>query len=206
VNSAIREAKSKTGQGGQRAHAPRPPPSLSKRSSSAAQALREGFGESPGARARTPAAQGISENPVPKPTVRPGTGSSWEVSDVRAVLCNPVNAGLGPFKHAVPEDLWLKAAEKQVAEYGAEQYLVNVLFMLKESFKRVQGHPPRDVSLETDYIIATDVGPFPRLILDEQWVRASAAKLRDQGVTRFMRDQLRKMRETLLGTGLTLPE
>ena len=148
----------------------------------------------------------MSENPIPKPTVRPATGSSWEASDVRAVLCNPVNVGLGPFKQAVPEDLWLKAEEKQVAEYGAEQYLVNVLFMLKESFKRVQGHPPRDVSLETDNIIATGFGPFPCLISDEQWVRASAAKLRDQGVTPFMRDQLRKMRETLLGTGLALPE
>jgi hypothetical protein len=148
----------------------------------------------------------MSDNPLPKPTVQPWIGSSWEASDVRAVLCNPVNVGLGPFKQAVPEDLWLKAAEKQVAEYGAEQYLVNVLFMLKESFKRVQGHPPRDVSLETDNIIATGVGPFPCLISDEQWVRASTAKLREQGVTVFMRHQLRKMRETLLGTGLTLPE
>ena len=149
-------------------------------------------------------AKSMSENPIPKPTVRPATGSSWEAPDVRAVLCNPVNVGLGPFQQAVPEDLWLKAAEKQVAEYGAEQYLVNVLFMLKESFKRVQGHPPRDLSLETDNIIATGVGPFPCLISDEQWVRASAARLREQGVIPFMRDQLRKMRETLLGTGMTL--
>jgi hypothetical protein len=148
----------------------------------------------------------MSKNPLPKPTVRPRTGSSWEVSDVRAVLCNPVNVGLGPFKQAVPEDLWLNAADKQVAEQGAEQYLVNVLFMLKESFKPVQGHPPRDVSLETDNIIATGVGPFPGLISDEHWVRSSAAKLREQGVTVFMRDQLRKMREALLGTTLTLPE
>ena len=47
---------------------------------------------------------------------------------------------------------------------------------------------------------------FPCLISDEQWVRASAARLREQGVIPFMRDQLRKMRETLLGTGMTLPE
>ena len=39
-----------------------------------------------------------------------------------------------------------------------------------------------------------------------QWVRASAARLREQGVMPFMRDQFRKMRETLLGTGMTLPE
>ena len=58
----------------------------------------------------------MSDNPIPKPTVQPRTGSSWEASDVRAVLCNPVNVGLGPFKQAVPEVLWLKAAEKQVAE------------------------------------------------------------------------------------------
>ena len=81
----------------------------------------------------------MSENPIPKPTVRSATGSSWEASDVRAVLCNPVNVGLGPFKQIVPEDLWLKGAEKQVAEHGPEQFLVNVLFMLKDSFKRVQG-------------------------------------------------------------------
>jgi hypothetical protein len=148
----------------------------------------------------------MSENPIPKPTVQSRTGSSWAASDVRAVLCNPVNVGLGPFKQIVPEDLWLKGAEKQVAEHGAEQFLVNVLFMLKDSFKRVQGHPPRDVTLETDNIIATGVGPFPSLISDEQWVRAAAAKMRDHSVSPFMRDQLRKMRETLLGTGLKLPE
>jgi hypothetical protein len=98
--------------------------------------------------------------------------------------------GLGPFKQGVPEDVWLQAAEKQVAEDGAEQYLVNMLFTLKESFKQIKGHPSRDISIETDNAISTGVGPFPRLVPDEQWIRASAAKMREQGVTVFMREQL----------------
>ena len=83
-----------------------------------------------------------------------------------------------------------------------EQYLVNMLFMLKESLKELKIHPQRDVRIEADNPAATGVGPFPRLISDEQWIWASAAKMRQQGVTPFMGDVLRKLRDTLLGAGL----
>jgi hypothetical protein len=148
----------------------------------------------------------MSENPLPTPTVRAGRAAEWQESDVRAILCNPLYVGLGPFKQVVAEDMWLQAAEKQVAEEGAEQYLVNVLFMLKESLKKLQSHPQRDIGLEVDNAVATGVGPFPRLISDEQWIRASAAKMRQQGVTAFMRAQLRKLRDTLLGADLKTEE
>ena len=120
----------------------------------------------------------MSENLVPKPTVRPGTGSSWQASDVRAVLCNPVNVGLGPFKQAVPEDLWLKAAEKQVAEYGAEQYLVNVLFMLKESFKRGQGHPSRAATTSTKTPSDAPPRPCPRTVWAARLSEAPYGRMR----------------------------
>jgi len=148
----------------------------------------------------------MNEKPLPNPTVKSTGGSCWSTADIGGVLCNPVYTGIDPFPQIVPEDLWLKAAEKQVAEEGAEQYLVNVLFMLKASFQHVRGHPARDVSVEADNVVATGVGPFPKLISDEQWVRAAAEKLRIQGAGHFMRGVLQQMRATLRGADITLPE
>lgn len=148
----------------------------------------------------------MKNKPLPKPTVKSTGGSQWSAADIGGVLCNPVVTGLGPFPQVVPENIWLKAAEKQVAEEGAEQYLVNMVFMLKESFQHVRGHPGRDISVELDDVVATGVGPFPSLISDEQWVRAAADKMRTQGVINFMRGVLQKMRATLRGADITLPE
>ena len=148
----------------------------------------------------------MNDKPLPKPTVKTTGGSRWNPADVGGVLCNPVVTGLGPFPQVVPDNTWLKAAEKLVAEQGAEQYLVNMLFMLKESFRQVRGHPARDISIDADNVVATGVGPFPSLISDEQWVRAAAEKLRAQGASTFMRGVLQKMRDTLRGSDITLAE
>jgi hypothetical protein len=145
----------------------------------------------------------MSEKPLPEPTVRPPSGSQWETSDVRGALCNPAYVGIGPFKEIVPEDIWLRAAEKQIAAEGAEQFLVNMVFMLKASFVTVQDHPLRDVSIHADNIIATGVGPFPALISDEQWIRTAAVKLREQGAGPFLRVLLHDLRETLHGSSTT---
>lgn len=148
----------------------------------------------------------MNNKPLPKPTVKSTGGSQWSAAEIGGVLCNPVVTGLGPFPQVVSDNIWLSAAEKQVTEEGAEQYLVNMLFMLKESFQHVRGHPGRDISVELDDVVATGVGPFPGLISDEDWVRAAADKLRAQGTGNFMRGVLQKMRATLREAEITLPE
>ena len=53
------------------------------------------------------------------------------------ILCNPVLAGIPPFKAAVDEQAWIAAGVRMVGEVGLRQYLVNVLYQLKKSISGV---------------------------------------------------------------------
>ena len=43
--------------------------------------------------------------------------------------------GVGPYPGLVPEAAWVHAAARTIQEDGAEQFLVNMLQMLRESFE-----------------------------------------------------------------------
>jgi hypothetical protein len=50
------------------------------------------------------------------------------------MIANPVYAGLGPFPPLVDDEQWVRAAVKAIEEDGAEQFLVNLLFVLRATF------------------------------------------------------------------------
>ena len=50
------------------------------------------------------------------------------------ILCNPVYTGVEGFLQITEDDLWVRSAVKLVKEIGVEQFLVNMLFMLKKTF------------------------------------------------------------------------
>src|SRR6516165_3914821 len=79
-----------------------------------------------------------SESPLPAPNVvvaRSGTPPD-ELSPeaVRGILVNPIYAGVGPFPRLVQDDAWVRAGAKLIEEEGAEQFLVNLLHVLRECF------------------------------------------------------------------------
>ena len=79
-----------------------------------------------------------SEKPLPKPNaVRRLSGDEgpWNPEHVRGIICNPCYAGVGPYPGLVPEAAWVHAATRTIREDGAEQFLVNMLQMLRESFE-----------------------------------------------------------------------
>ena len=53
--------------------------------------------------------------------------------EVRSLIANPVYAGLGPFPQIVSDEQWVRAATKAIKEDGPEQFLVNLLHVLRES-------------------------------------------------------------------------
>jgi hypothetical protein len=53
---------------------------------------------------------------------------------IRGIICNPIYTGIGPFPETIPDVEWVAAAEKQIAADGTEQFLVNLLAMLRGSF------------------------------------------------------------------------
>lgn len=72
----------------------------------------------------------------PKPDIevpRSGEGDQLTPAKIRGVRCNPVYAGLGPFPSIVSDQAWVKSAIDMISEDGAEQFLVNMLYALRQS-------------------------------------------------------------------------
>ena len=56
---------------------------------------------------------------------------------VGGVLCNPVLAEIPPFEAAVDEQAWIAAGVRLAGKFGLRQYLINILYQLKESISGV---------------------------------------------------------------------
>src|SRR4051812_30740344 len=73
-------------------------------------------------------------NSLPKPNVevrKSGETSEWTEQQVRGLFCNPIYAGIGKFTAIQPEDQWISGAAKMIKEEGPEQFLVNLLSVLR---------------------------------------------------------------------------
>jgi len=77
-----------------------------------------------------------SREPLPSPNIvvaKSGT-PMHELSPeaVRGILVNPVYTGVGRFPRLVEDEAWVRACAKLIEEEGAEQFLVNLLYVLRE--------------------------------------------------------------------------
>lgn len=85
--------------------------------------------------------QRTTQGDVPLPDVAHpggrGWGQSWNEGMVGGVLCNPVYAGIPPFKAVVDDEMWIAAGVKLTEQVGLRQYLVNVLYELKKTLANV---------------------------------------------------------------------
>jgi hypothetical protein len=60
-------------------------------------------------------------------------------ADIRGMICNPVYAGLGPFPQMVSDEEWVAAAAMFIKKEGTEQFLVNLLHVLRQTFPQPSG-------------------------------------------------------------------
>jgi hypothetical protein len=78
-------------------------------------------------------------NPLPTPNVvvaRAGTPlRELSPEAVKGILVNPIYTGIGPFPRLVEDAVWVRACAKLIEEEGAEQFLVNLLHVLRECFQ-----------------------------------------------------------------------
>jgi hypothetical protein len=68
---------------------------------------------------------------VPKAGARPG---ELPPEAVKGILVNPIYAGVGPFPRLVEDAAWVRACAKLIEEEGPQQFLVNLLYVLRECF------------------------------------------------------------------------
>jgi hypothetical protein len=59
---------------------------------------------------------------------------------VKGILVNPIYTGVGPFPRLVEDAAWVRACAKLIEEEGPQQFLVNLLHVLRECFQ--EDSPP----------------------------------------------------------------
>lgn len=91
--------------------------------------------------------------PLPRPNVK-YVSNPGEMNEAaaRGMLSNPVYAGVPPYNRVVSDEAWVRAAVELIKEEGAEQFLVNLLYMLRVSM--VAAVPEEAIPQDYD-------GPWP---------------------------------------------
>jgi hypothetical protein len=51
---------------------------------------------------------------------------------------NPIYAGIGPYPALIDDKTWVRAARKMIDRDGAEQFLVNLLYLLRQDFENAK--------------------------------------------------------------------
>jgi hypothetical protein len=98
--------------------------------------------------------------PLPYRTVKYVVNSEeMNEAAARGMLSNPVYVGVPPYNRVVSDEAWIRAAVKLIEEDGPEQFLVNLLYMLRVSM--VDAVP--DEAIPHDYD-----GPWPE-DSDDEW-------------------------------------
>lgn len=83
---------------------------------------------------KTPGNKG--EKPLPKVNVEFATSEDaggMTAEKMRSLICNPIYAGVGPFPALIDDEMWVRAAAQMIAKEGPEQFLVNMLYVLRQS-------------------------------------------------------------------------
>ena len=80
---------------------------------------------------------GRKKRPMPPPNISvrmSGTETDWTEEEIKGIICNPIYAGVGPFPACVSDEVWVRSAATLIANEGAEQFLVNLLQVLRSCF------------------------------------------------------------------------
>ncbi len=72
--------------------------------------------------------------PTPNAAFRAsGQTGEFTSAEIRGMVSNPVYAGMGPYPALVTDEQWVAAAATAIKKEGAEQFLVNLLYMLRQT-------------------------------------------------------------------------
>ena len=103
---------------------------------------------------------------LPRRTVKYVTDpNQMTEAEIRGVVCNPVYTGIPPYPRMVTDEVWIKTAMQMIQEEGVEQFLVNMLYMLRNSM----------VDIVPDEAIPADYdGPRPGEETDDELISADS--------------------------------
>ncbi len=80
--------------------------------------------------------------PLPRPSVIIPTGgddpAKFGDAGIRGVVMNPIFTGIGQYPKYIADDQWIAGVRRVLAEDGPDQFLVNLLYVLRRSFGCVE--------------------------------------------------------------------
>ena len=71
--------------------------------------------------------------PTPNVSARRKVRGAMTKREMRGVVCNPLYVGIGPCREQIPEADWVRYAAQEIHEHGPEQFLVNLISVLRET-------------------------------------------------------------------------
>jgi hypothetical protein len=77
-----------------------------------------------------------NKDKLPKPNAAFRTNDQegeFTAAEILGMVCNPIYAGMGPFPQLIPDEKWVAAAKQAIKKEGKEQFLVNMLYLLRLS-------------------------------------------------------------------------
>jgi hypothetical protein len=64
------------------------------------------------------------------------------VAELKGIIVNPVYTGIGEYPRMVSDDQWVAAACRLIEEDGPEQFLVNLLYILRRTLGCIEWGGP----------------------------------------------------------------
>ncbi len=65
------------------------------------------------------------------------SGQELTPKAIKGMICNPIYAGVGPYPAILSDEEWVRAASRAIKEDGPEQFLVNMLYVMRASLPGV---------------------------------------------------------------------
>ena len=81
---------------------------------------------------------GEDDAPLPQPNAdmrRNDDNGEFTEGQIRGIICNPIYAGIGPYPALIDDKMWVNAASRSIEKDGNEQFLVNLLHLLRQSLQ-----------------------------------------------------------------------
>lgn len=106
--------------------------------------------------------------------------TQWTPEDVRAILINPIYAGIPPYPQIIPDEQWItnQVETIDVDREDVQQYFTDMLSWLRKSFDEVTSPACID----------------PSRINDDEWIRAHCDQIKQQGTRETMVALLQELR------------
>jgi hypothetical protein len=148
---------------------------------------------------------------------------TWSRAEARGVAINPIVTGIGQHPRSISDEDWVLSCERDIQETGLDQFLTDLLHILRLTIPHCLGEPPavgeyprrmseEDVPLP-EFAYPSDgdewnekmignpvyagIPPFPAIVDDKTWIAAGVKMVENVGLRRYLVDVLYELKQSV---------